>query len=122
MKLNSMKNYLLPVIFFLFILAISCKKDNNSDKIITMTVASKKVESFTSIAPKASLNVKIEGDSRGWFPLTNQEIQGFAYEEGFEYVLKVNQSHIDNLPTDGSSIEYVLIEVLSKTKDDSVKP
>ena len=92
------------------------------DKIITMTVASKKVESFTSIAPKTSLNVKIEGDSRGWFPLTNQEIQGFDYEEGFEYVLKVNQSNVENPPADGSSIEYILIEVLSKTKDDSVKP
>ena len=122
MKLNSMKTYSLLFFFSLFILVMGCKKDNNADKIITMTVASKTVESFTSIAPKTSLNVKIEGDSRGWFPLTNQEIQGFRYEAGFEYVLKVNQSHVQNPPSDGSSIKYVLIEVLSKTKDNSVNP
>jgi hypothetical protein len=121
MKLNSMKAYSLLFFFSLFILAMGCKKDNNADKIITMTVASKKVVSFTSIAPITSLNVKIEGNSQGWFPLTNSEIQGFEYEEGFEYVLKVNQKHVENPPADGSSIEYVLIEVLSKTQD-SVKP
>ena len=122
MKLNSMKTYLLPVFFCLLILAMGCKKDNNMDKIITMTVASKKVASFTSIAPITSLNVKIEGNSQGWFPLTNQEIQGFEYEEGFEYVLKVSQIHVENPPADGSSIGYVLIEVLSKSKGDSVMP
>lgn len=42
-------------------------------------------------------------------------IQGFEYEAGYVYDLKVEVIHIPNPPQDGSSLEYKLIEVLSKS-------
>ena len=42
------------------------------------------------------------------------EIEGFQYEEGYVYELKVRVEEIENPPMDGSSLRYILIEVLSK--------
>ncbi|MFD1315397.1 DUF4377 domain-containing protein [Namhaeicola litoreus] len=43
-------------------------------------------------------------------------IDGFDYEEGFEYLIKVKETKIKNPPADGSSLKYTLIEVLRKRK------
>ncbi|WP_354004293.1 DUF4377 domain-containing protein [Spirosoma liriopis] len=43
-------------------------------------------------------------------------IDGFAYEEGFEYTLTVNQKQVENPPMDGSSIRHTLVNVVEKTK------
>jgi len=42
------------------------------------------------------------------------EIEGFNYEEGYIYNLKVKQTAIINPPMDGSSIKYELLKLLSK--------
>lgn len=42
------------------------------------------------------------------------EIEGFDYEEGYIYNLKVNKTAIVNPPMGGSSIKYELVELLSK--------
>jgi hypothetical protein len=41
-------------------------------------------------------------------------IKGFDYEEGYIYDLKVKQTAIPNPLEDASSVEYELIELLSK--------
>ncbi|REC64680.1 hypothetical protein DRF59_19890 [Chryseobacterium flavum] len=43
-------------------------------------------------------------------------IEGFTYEPGYEYVLKVKTEKIENPPADASSIKYILTEQVSKTK------
>jgi heat shock protein HslJ len=43
-------------------------------------------------------------------------IEGFTYEEGFEYLIKVKETKIKNPPADGSSLKYTLIEILRKRK------
>lgn len=43
-------------------------------------------------------------------------IKGFQFEWGYFYKLKVNEITLSNPPEDGSSIEYKLIEVVSKIK------
>nr|WP_317207113.1 DUF4377 domain-containing protein [Chryseobacterium arthrosphaerae] len=43
-------------------------------------------------------------------------IEGFTYEPGYEYVLKVKTEKIANPPADASSIKYTLVEQVSKTK------
>ncbi|QQY34713.1 DUF4377 domain-containing protein [Chryseobacterium gleum] len=60
------------------------------------------------------LQVK-ENDSENW---TNfySSIEGFTYEPGYEYVLKVKTEKIENPPADASSIRYTLVEQVSKTK------
>ena len=46
-------------------------------------------------------------------------IEGFEYEEGYEYVIEVKTENIDNPPIDGSSIKYILTKIISKTKKNS---
>jgi len=50
-------------------------------------------------------------------------IDGFEYQEGFEYKLKVEITTIEDPPADASSLKYSLVEVLEKiTVDDSTDP
>ncbi len=43
-------------------------------------------------------------------------IEGFEYEEGYEYLLNVKVETIKNPPADGSSFKYILVEVFEKKK------
>jgi len=43
-----------------------------------------------------------------------QEIKGFDFEPGFSYKIKVKKETVKNPPADGSSMRYVLLEVLEK--------
>ncbi len=43
-------------------------------------------------------------------------IDGFSYEPGYDYVLTVSTAKIANPPADGSSIKYTLIRQISKAK------
>lgn len=42
-------------------------------------------------------------------------INGFTYEPGYTYKIRVIEKHIENPPSDASSIEYTLKDVLVKT-------
>lgn len=52
-----------------------------------------------------------------------QSIDGFAFEEGYIYKLKVREEKLttDNVPTDGSSLKYTLVEVLEKQHDKKIR-
>lgn len=41
-------------------------------------------------------------------------IEGFTFEEGFEYTLLVNITERDNVPADASSLQYELVEVVQQ--------
>lgn len=59
-----------------------------------------------------------EGDqvgSNNW-QLFYNNIEGFTYQEGFIYTLKVKIEKVANPPADGSSLKYTLLEVVSKEK------
>jgi len=72
------------------------------------------------VAPMQCLLVQ-ENDSLiddAWtFFYTN--IEGFDYEPGYVYKLKIKKEHLDPklVPADASSIKYSLIEIISKTSD-----
>jgi len=79
----------------------------------TFIIASQTVD-CTGVAPMKCLQVKEkESDSWGNF---YSNIEGFTYEPGFEYVLKVKTEKIQNPPMDASSIKYTLVKQVSKTK------
>lgn len=44
------------------------------------------------------------------------QIEGFDYQEGFEYVIKVSEETVDNPPAGGSSIRWELVEVVSRVE------
>ena len=78
---------------------------------ITLYVDSEQVD-CVGVAPQKCLRVKTDPD--GEWQLFYAPIEGFEYEEGFVYELKVNSFDVPNPPADGSSIRYELVEVVSK--------
>lgn len=97
------------VVFTLVLLSFSCSI--NTDKIIY--VADSKVD-CVGVGPQKCLQIKEDGQA-DWTYFYNQ-IEGFDYEEGFFYKIKVDIIKVENPPADGSSLKYKLIEVLEKSK------
>lgn len=58
-------------------------------------------------------NEDIGGEEWSFF---YDEIEGFDYELGYIYDLKVRKVEVENPPMDGSSIRYILVNVRSKEK------
>lgn len=56
-----------------------------------------------------------EGNSANW-QLFYVPIEGFTYDEGYEYVIWVRQEEVPNPLADASSIRYILVNEVSKTK------
>lgn len=65
------------------------------------------------VAPQQCLLVKERVEDDYSFFYSN--IAGFDYEPGFEYDLLVNVMQQPNPPADASSVQYELVEVVSKT-------
>lgn len=84
--------------------------------LITLTIASKQAD-CTGVGKQKCLLVK-EDDADDWI-FWYSGIEGFTYEEGYEYVLEVSKVKVDNVPADASSLKYVLMREVSKTKKES---
>lgn len=67
----------------------------------------------TGVAPQKCLQVREEPD--GEYLLFYSNIEGFAFEPGYEYELRVQVDPVENAPADASSLRYTLIELVSKT-------
>jgi Domain of unknown function (DUF4377) len=78
---------------------------------ITMDVASERVPCH-GVAPQECLRVR-EHPGTTW-SLFYDGIDGFTFEPGFEYTLRVRVREIPNPPQDGSSLAYSLIAILRK--------
>ncbi|WP_026463146.1 DUF4377 domain-containing protein [Adhaeribacter aquaticus] len=111
-----MKNLL-----FLFCLVgalLSCKKETSEifAKEVTLRVNSYR----QNCQGEGVLNCYLVQDGKkigtqNW-DLFYNEIEGFDYEEGFIYDLKVRKENVPNPPADGSSFKYKLIKILNKQK------
>lgn len=93
----------------LVLICFSCA--NKTHKIIYISDA--KVD-CVGVAPQKCLQIKEEGKT-DWTNFYDQ-IEGFNYEVGFFYKIKVDVLKIENPPADGSSLKYKLIEVLDQSK------
>lgn len=65
--------------------------------------------------------MQVKEDPAGEYLLFYSNIEGFSFEAGYEYELKVSVEKIPNPPADGSSLRYKLIEVVSKTATASIE-
>jgi len=66
------------------------------------------------VAPQKCLLAKEDPDA-DWSMYYDQ-IQGFDFEPGFEYELRIVEEKVENPPADASSIRWVVQEVVSKTR------
>lgn len=58
---------------------------------------------------------QVKETPEGEWELFYDEIEGFQWEPGFIYELRVNIYQVENPPAGGSSLRYELVEVVSKT-------
>jgi heat shock protein HslJ len=66
------------------------------------------------VAPQKCLLVR-EKPADDWTYFYDQ-IQGFEYEPGFEYELRIMEERIANPPADASSLRWTLVELVAKTR------
>ena len=71
----------------------------------------------TGVGPQTCLLVKEEG-APDWTYFYDR-IDGFDYEKGYEYVVKVRVDEVENPPMDASSKSYSLVKVVDKQKKNS---
>lgn len=100
---------LIGLLFLLPLLFASCASNKET---VTMIVASQQGD-CVGVAPQKCLLVKKGGDADWTF--FYDQIDGFQYEEGYEYVLEVKEEKVENVPADASSLKYVLVKEVSKT-------
>jgi heat shock protein HslJ len=73
----------------------------------------------TGVGPMKCLQYK-ESPTADW-NLMYQGIEGFDYEPGYLYTIRVKQKKVKSPPADGSSIRYQLKKVISKEKDTNME-
>lgn len=99
--------------FILFVFCISlffsCSKDNEKTFYVADTLVN-----CTGVSTQKCLQIK-ENEKDNWKSFYGK-IEGFNYEVGYVYKLKVEVSKVENPAADASSIKYILLEVLDKTK------
>ncbi|WP_223148885.1 DUF4377 domain-containing protein [Aquimarina sp. RZ0] len=83
----------------------------------TIYIASQ-MKDCQGVGPQKCLLVR-ESPEAEWQFFYDQ-IEGFEYEEGYKYKIKVSISSIKNPLEDGSSLQYKLIKVISKQKNQSI--
>lgn len=81
------------------------------EDIVTLEVAPQTVECVGE-AVQRCLQVR-ESPEEEWRYFYDT-IEGFTYEEGYTYVLRVLRQRVDDPPADGSALRWRLLEVLSK--------
>ena len=80
---------------------------------LTLYVAHQQKE-CEGVGPQLCLLVK-EKPEHDW-QFFYRSINGFTYEAGFTYKLLVGLKHIEAPPADGSSIEWMLIDIVEKVQ------
>jgi hypothetical protein len=129
--INTMKTKIFVYVFLILavLLLSNCEKNNESSgEQRTLLIASVKPVVNDATCLIGGANDKIppiyifkENDSnwRLWYSL--QPIVGFdeSYEEGYEYVIVVNQYRLDKPPADASIYVYRLEKIISKIQKES---
>ena len=112
-----MKTALFLATFAIFTLT-SCLDDNTpKDKVETLNVA---ISAMTYIDSPVMVNFPMEGlwakvgNDADYQFLTFNEIEGFTFEPGYTYELRVERTTWGNPPADANMYTYRIIEELSK--------
>ena len=111
-------------ILFLILIGIifSCSNNDDQSQIIDMRINHYQ---NTGIAVGLFLTFLVQENnnigSDSWAKFYGQ-IEGFDYQPGFIYDIKVVVDKVDNPPADGSSSKYTLMEIISTQKVDEETP
>lgn len=114
--MNKVQKVLKSVFFTAFVWPfIQCTAvSGTTDSGMKTFIVGPQTADCTGVAPMKCLQIK-ETPSAA-FTNFYSNIEGFTYEPGYEYVLKVKTEKVANPPADGSSVKYILVREISKTK------
>ena len=106
-------------IFCVMALFVSCLNDDEPKdwtEVVNLYVSSetadyKPLESNPDAEPGIGIQIRTS-TSDAWSTVDVNAIEGFSYEEGFEYHLKVEKTHLANPPADALGVKYKLIEII----------
>ncbi|ELZ5939308.1 DUF4377 domain-containing protein [Providencia vermicola] len=96
----------------LFVL-VGCQTVKTTDNTKTFYIDSTLAD-CVGVAPMKCMKIK-QNQQADW-ELFYGTIQGFDYQPGYQYTLKVNQFDVANPPADAPSLRYELVEIINKTK------
>ena len=105
-KKHKKFQFILTIIAGLLVLA-ACSPSTK-----TLYVGAEQVDCVGSAPQKCLLIKENPNDDYTYF---YSHIEGFEWEAGYEYELRVKVTENDNPPADASSLHYQLVEVVSKT-------
>ncbi|MCC8020101.1 MAG: DUF4377 domain-containing protein [Rikenellaceae bacterium] len=109
--------HLLALLFFPLLLT-ACNKDRPEQ--VTVTLASRLWTDPDQTAENRYRYYVKWGSAMEWtVGMADGTIAGFEYEEGYEWLLKLDMWPVDDVPGDGISAEYKLKKILSKDKKES---
>jgi hypothetical protein len=80
--------------------------------VVTLYVGPERVD-CVSVAPQTCYQIRYAPEDD--YQLLYSDIRGFDYEPGYNYELRVLKTPVPNPPADASSINWTLVEVVSKT-------
>ncbi|MCA9874104.1 MAG: DUF4377 domain-containing protein [Anaerolineales bacterium] len=110
--MNKRSNWLIVSLLLTgLVLLVACGGQQTGEE-QTLFVGPNLVE-CTGVAPQMCMQVKDTPD--GEYRLFYDQIEGFTFEEGYEYELRVRVEPVENAPADASSLKYTLVEEVSKT-------
>ncbi|MFV0589958.1 MAG: META domain-containing protein [Draconibacterium sp.] len=69
------------------------------------------------VGPMKCMLVQKGAEMTGEWQNFYSKIEGFEYEPGFIYKLKVKEEQLENVPADASSVKYILVEIMEKKED-----
>jgi|GEM_PF-879337 len=102
-----MINRIISLIVLLAMAITVAAQDDDSNEVILHVAPYQ--QDCVGVAPMSCLIVRFddEEDLTFFYDL----IDGFTFEEGFEYTLRVNITEVENPPADASSLNYELVEI-----------
>ena len=105
-----MKHIITLALLFTLVFAVTAQDDTEADG--TIIHIGPYLQNCIGEAPQECMVVRLDDeDDLSFF---YDSIDGFTFEEGFEYTLLVNITELENVPADASSLSYELIEVLQQ--------
>ncbi len=102
------------------LLCFACSDNTNEDwsEIVNLYVSNELADYTPWGAPEEAQPLKgmkvKENENDDWFVIPIGAIEGFSYEEGYFYLLKIEKTHFANPASDGMNMKYKLIDILSK--------
>jgi hypothetical protein len=90
------------------------RQTEDGSKIEMLVVDSRRV---TCVGEGTQQCLRVKRGAEDW-TMFYEAIDGFSFEEGYTYKLKVRVSPVNDPPADGSSLAYSLVEVVEKKKVD----